>query len=221
MSDAAAPNPEASTESSRSKRTIANRRNAQKSTGPKTLEGKRRSSLNAVTHGLHSNKILANCDAEERQGFRCLLADLHETYAPADVVEEMLVERIAGAWLRLARAWRFELRETQRAINIGGKRLPEILQRPLDDALFDEICRDPQVGKVVLDKKLSILQFIIKQIIQKGYLDQLELDEIKATGLYKDFLAFCSEDISAAAPLGPALKDEVLRVLMSKRQLRK
>ena len=55
MSDAAAPNPEASTESSLSKRTVANRRNAQKSTGPKTPEGKRKSSFNALTHGLVNN----------------------------------------------------------------------------------------------------------------------------------------------------------------------
>ncbi len=39
------------------KRTAANRRNAQKSTGPKTLQGKARSKRNALTHGLLSKEI--------------------------------------------------------------------------------------------------------------------------------------------------------------------
>jgi hypothetical protein len=56
-------------ESSLSKRTVANRLNAQKSTGPKTPEGKRKSSLNAETHGLLSKIILADCDTEGRQEF--------------------------------------------------------------------------------------------------------------------------------------------------------
>jgi hypothetical protein len=75
VSDAAAPNSKVSTERSRSKRTVANRRNAQKSTGPKTPEDKRKSSLNAVKHGLHSKIIFADCDTEGRQEYRRLLAN--------------------------------------------------------------------------------------------------------------------------------------------------
>ena len=36
----------------------ANRANAQHSTGPKTAEGKKRSSLNAIRHGLNSQAVL-------------------------------------------------------------------------------------------------------------------------------------------------------------------
>ena len=39
-----------------SKKTLANRLNAKKSTGPKTVLGKRRSSLNSITHGLTCEK---------------------------------------------------------------------------------------------------------------------------------------------------------------------
>ena len=38
------------------KKTITNRLNAKKSTGPKTVLGKRRSSLNSITHGLTCEK---------------------------------------------------------------------------------------------------------------------------------------------------------------------
>jgi hypothetical protein len=38
----------------------ANRRNALRSTGPKTDEGKRRSRLNAVRHGLTAETVIAS-----------------------------------------------------------------------------------------------------------------------------------------------------------------
>src|SRR5437660_10219908 len=40
------------------KRLAANRRNALRSTGPRTTEGKRRSSTNALKHGLCANTVL-------------------------------------------------------------------------------------------------------------------------------------------------------------------
>jgi hypothetical protein len=41
------------------KQIIANRQNAQKSTGPKTETGKKTSSHNAITHGLHASDIVS------------------------------------------------------------------------------------------------------------------------------------------------------------------
>jgi hypothetical protein len=43
----------------------ANRRNAQHSTGPTTLEGKDKSSQNAIKHGLFSNVPLIQGEHEE------------------------------------------------------------------------------------------------------------------------------------------------------------
>jgi hypothetical protein len=48
----------------------ANRRNALKSTGPTTPEGKERSRFNAVRHGLTAETIIATLeDAEDYQAF--------------------------------------------------------------------------------------------------------------------------------------------------------
>lgn len=55
----------------------ANRANAQKSTGPKTARGKRRSSQNAVQHGLRAKTFKPQPTDQERQAFiqACLGSD--------------------------------------------------------------------------------------------------------------------------------------------------
>jgi hypothetical protein len=84
----------------------ANRRNAQKSTGPKTPEGKAKSSRNALWHGVTAETLVL--PDETAEAFEELYLDLVRAYGPADAAEEALVERIAlGQW-RLRRVWRAE-----------------------------------------------------------------------------------------------------------------
>ena len=77
----------------------ANRRNAARSTGPKTDAGKQRSSRNAVTHGLRAeNLIMVDEDPQE-------LADRKEAWTasilPRDDVEQNAVsDAVDHAWLR-------------------------------------------------------------------------------------------------------------------------
>ncbi len=82
---------------------VANRRNATKG-GPKTPEGKKKSSRNARKHGIFV-EALTNDDREE-------LSDLHERFAedlqPTGSVEETLVEKLAVCYLRLQRCARAE-----------------------------------------------------------------------------------------------------------------
>jgi hypothetical protein len=40
------------------KKRLANQRNAKKSTGPKTAEGKKRAKMNAVTHGVFCQEVI-------------------------------------------------------------------------------------------------------------------------------------------------------------------
>ncbi len=84
----------------------ANRLNAQNSTGPRTPEGKARSSRNAVTHGLTARKVfLAEEDPEEYRR-------LHEAAAarlkPEGVLEDELVARLVSLIWRLRRIPAFE-----------------------------------------------------------------------------------------------------------------
>jgi hypothetical protein len=80
----------------------ANRRNALKSTGPTTPEGKRRSRCNAVRHGLTAETVIAALeDVEDYQAFEAaVIAD----YDAETAVERELVLRLASVLWRLRRA---------------------------------------------------------------------------------------------------------------------
>ena len=89
----------------------ANQANARKSTGPKTDEGKARSSQNALKHGLCAERLLI--DEEEREDWEALRADYADRLRPVGLAEARLAERIAQvAWRRErgsameAAAWR-------------------------------------------------------------------------------------------------------------------
>ena len=92
------------------KQLAANRRNAQKSTGPRTLEGKAASRWNALKHGLLSRAVIPPSlePYESRADFESLLAALREEFAPASALEQLLIERIATGYWRLARLLRAE-----------------------------------------------------------------------------------------------------------------
>lgn len=87
-------------------KTKANRANAQKSTGPRTVEGKEKSKHNAVRHGLTGKQLIA--PGEDPAAYEALLEDLMQTYRPANAIESALVEEIAQSFWRLQRARRIE-----------------------------------------------------------------------------------------------------------------
>src|ERR687896_9682 len=88
------------------KKAEANRRNALKSTGPKTPEGKDAVRLNALKHGLRSEEILL--PGEDEEALRELGEHLRDELQPAGVVENLLVDRIIAAYWRLRRLGRVE-----------------------------------------------------------------------------------------------------------------
>src|SRR5204863_7786907 len=81
---------------------LANQRNAQKSTGPKTEEGKTASSLNAMKHGLtsHTCAVLPGEDAEE---YRALSEQIHREQRPHGVLQKELVDHLVQLIWKLRR----------------------------------------------------------------------------------------------------------------------
>jgi hypothetical protein len=106
------------------RRIEANRRNAKRSTGPRTPRGKKIVSRNALKHGLLAREVvISGGDGEEsQQEFDALVARLQKHYRPSGAMEEMLVERIVTCWWRLARVHRAETGE---------------IRKELDSAYFD------------------------------------------------------------------------------------
>jgi hypothetical protein len=84
----------------------ANRRNALKSTGPVTPEGKARMRDNAVTHGLTAS--LRVLRSEDQEGLRQTHQSLVACYQPADTQESHLVLQVATLFWRLQRHNRIE-----------------------------------------------------------------------------------------------------------------
>ena len=84
----------------------ANRRNAQRSTGPITDEGKLQSRRNAVRHGLTAETVIGALeDAEDYKAFE---AAITADYDAQSAVERELVLRLASLLWRLRRATTIE-----------------------------------------------------------------------------------------------------------------
>jgi hypothetical protein len=85
------------------KKLAANKRNSQSSTGPRTAAGKAISSRNAVKHGLLSAR-LTQLNDQNAKDFAHVLAILQQDLQPVGVWEEILVEKIAYEYFRIAAA---------------------------------------------------------------------------------------------------------------------
>jgi hypothetical protein len=88
------------------KQLAANRRNALKSTGPKTPEGKALVALNPIKHGLLSKEVLLA--GEDETALVELGKRLRHQLAPVGELELLLVDRIVAAAWRIMRILRIE-----------------------------------------------------------------------------------------------------------------
>jgi heme oxygenase len=106
------------------KQLAANRRNAKKSTGPRTPQGRAVSRMNALKHGILSRQVLVRGQSFEED--EAELESLHlrfwEELQPVGPLEEMLVDQIVTAHWRLRRALRAESGEIALSVDTGQRR---------------------------------------------------------------------------------------------------
>jgi hypothetical protein len=131
-------------------RLAANRRNAQRSTGPKTEEGKQKSRANALKHGLCASVVVA----EDAKLVQRRASDWFDALKPQNEFQSWLVDEIAIISLRIDRCERMERRardvkamkaelcwEDDRrldAVRLGG------LLSKRSDEVVEELRRTPQ-----------------------------------------------------------------------------
>ena len=95
-------------------RAAINRRNAQKSTGPRTPEGKNRSRFNAVKHGMTARTLVL--PDEDASVLQMRLETWINDLQPQNEVEQALVEQAVHASWKLERADRAEVARLSRII---------------------------------------------------------------------------------------------------------
>ena len=126
----------------------ANRRNALRSTGPKTEAGKQTSRSNAVRHGLTAETVIGALeDAEDYKAFE---AAITADYDAQSAVERELVLRLASILWRLRRTTTMEtgLFEIQAKHLRDYRQTPQLLPdihavlRPSDSAEADAASRN-------------------------------------------------------------------------------
>jgi hypothetical protein len=111
----------------------ANRRNALKSTGPKTEEGKAQSRMNALSHGLTAEQAVLPHENED--DYEKLRDGMLESYAPQDSAEQALVEELVNAYWRLLRLHRVENRYWD---HLGGS------YNRADEGIAEALLRTPE-----------------------------------------------------------------------------
>ncbi len=141
------------------KRVAANRRNARKSTGPRTDVGKSASSMNAVTHGVCSQRPVL--PTEDSLAFDTFTMELEEEMRPRTVIQRMLFPRIVGLLWRLRRIEDAEVhlfsKEAEKAPNADGDASRILAERFSDDPCngFTQLARYERGLQAQLTKLLK------------------------------------------------------------------
>jgi hypothetical protein len=150
----------------------ANRSNAQKSTGPRTAEGKEKASQNAVKHGLLAKEAVIQ--GEDPAEFEMYRDGMLRTLAPVGPVEAMLAERIVGLSWRLRRAER--LQNAAFAALEEGERT-ELLEARLEEWKQHKGNKRDRDVYGALDENAALVQAVVEDFAEARVLDRMLMYE--------------------------------------------
>ena len=162
---------------------LANRRNSQKSTGPRTPEGKSIVSQNSVKHGLTARQAIIS--SESQAGFELYRDRILGELAPIGAMESMLAERIVSLSWRLKRAGRMQ-NQTIDAMNADRTCGP---LAKLTKSMFFKGHDQSQGDPCACDRDLALGRLAIKDFSNARVLERLLMYERRIEhSLYKTIL---------------------------------
>jgi hypothetical protein len=170
------------------RRVEANRKNALRSTGPKSQQGKDVASRNSLRHGLlaKSAVIMRGPVKENKAEFDELLNGLHDYFCPLGTAEELLVQEIAVSYWMERRAQLYENAEIFREAwpvpkpkaepweEVGyGKKEPSIYELRDSDEQYMLLRRED--GVEYLFDALDFLKGQVEENSNKYYEEPIDL----------------------------------------------
>jgi hypothetical protein len=164
---------------------LANRLNAQKSTGPRTPQGKAVASQNSVKHGLRAeNDVIIS---ESEADFDLFRQQFLNELKPTSPVESFLAERIVSLSWRLKRAGRFQ----NQAINTLNVKQTNDPFKKLTESLYRNVAVKSPDNSDNSNDKFPLGRLVVEDFGDDRVLDRLLMYERRIEhSFYKTLLEF-------------------------------
>lgn len=165
------------------KQAIANQRNALKSTGPRSEEGKAIVAQNALKHGFFSKQIVL--EEESKKEFETLKTEFYFQLKPQGLLEQLLWERALTAAWRLSRIMQMEsmLMNYASKRSFLGKGLTEVLGGNHGEELSLLVRYETSLEKILFRSlaELRVLQSTrkIDPELEIGFVSQNCVEEVE------------------------------------------
>ncbi len=206
-------NKRARTYTASEKSIASNRKNARRSTGPRTAEGKAVTRMNAVKHGILSGAVVVRgLRIQEQEGeFKELREQCWQCLAPVGRIEMMLVDRIVTAQWRLRRALMAETGEIVLSVDGGLRRRSN--REPLPLGIFMDKRRDAAEQMEMSTQGLGYLKAVVRSVREDverdGELTQATCDQLlrrfinEPNSLTRAFLGYRERFMANASAVAP------------------
>ena len=186
---------------------LANRRNAQKSTGPRTPETKAAVAKNALKHGLTARQDVIK--GENQADFDLYRDEILDELAPVGPMETMLANRVVSLSWRLERAERIQ----NQTMDILNTKSPPSPEAKFAESILANTYGRPEPNPVDSDPNLVLGRMAIKDFANERLLEHLLLYERRIEhSLYRTMLELQRLTLIRKRHLADATQKEACRL---------